>query len=387
MLRLFDYADIFVNLLKLKVLRRFTAAPAPRVLAYTVTWRCNCACDMCGIKNVDGALKNRKMELNAGDISRIFSDPLLRNLDLIRFTGGEPFLKEDFTDIVEAIIEKTKTKIYYITTNGFFSRRIFAFLERLAPKTANLAIQVSLDAIGKAHDDIRKLPGLYDKVMETLAGLSRLRKKHNFTFGVNQTVTPGTLGFIEGISGVCRKFKCDHKIYVAYEAHESDILEGGRLEREPCLMSKPERSVITNLYSRIEEHYRKKGEKKGALFSPVNLWDAVERYILLGSKNRLLEGRAFPNPACLAMFFYLRLLPDGRVMPCTLKPKTIGNLKNQTFGKVWNSSLARDMRSEVKKCPGCWVECDIVPNVVYSFDIVKEMCKRLCRSNLFRIGR
>ena len=123
MFSLTDYFDIGINLLKTKCLRKFNVAPSPRVIAYTVTWRCNAACDMCGIKDVDRKLKNKEYELTAKDISTIFRDPLLRKLDLIRFTGGEPFLKEDFTDIVEEIIKNTKTKIYYVTTNGYYSQK------------------------------------------------------------------------------------------------------------------------------------------------------------------------------------------------------------------------------------------------------------------------
>lgn len=375
MLSAADYLDIFINLLKARALRKFNLAPAPRVIAYTTTWRCNAACDMCGIKNVDRNLKNGEKELGVKDISRIFRDPLLKKLDLIRFTGGEPFLKEDFADIVDEIIKNTRTKIYYITTNGFYSRRIRDFVKRLAPKTPNLVIQVSLDAIGELHDNIRKVPGLYDKVIETLEGLKGLKNRYSFTYGINQTVTPKTVRYLGEISALSRKFECDHKPYLAYEAHESDILEGERLSPRPALLSNPKKDVVNSLYDRIEEHYKKEKKEKGVSFTPENLWGLIEKSILLGSKNRILKGHEFPNPACLAMFFYLRLLPDGTVMPCTLRPKPIGNLKNQTFTEVWNSRAARDMRHEIRNCKGCWVECDITPNVMYSFDILKEICK------------
>ncbi len=381
MLSVADYLDIATSVLKVKSLRRFNFAPRPRIIAYTVTWRCNAACDMCGVKNVDRSLKNKEKELNAHDISRIFSDPFLKNLDLIRFTGGEPFLKEDFADIVEEIIKNTRTKIYYITTNGFYTHRIHDLVKRLAPETANLTVQISLDAIGKPHDDIRKVPGLYDRVIKTLEGLKELKSNYRFNFGINQTVTSQTAPFIEEISALSRKFGCGHKLYLAHEAHESDILEGENLEKEPALLSKPKKDEIKALYERIERH-RKKQRQRNKLFSVDNLWTVIEKSVLLGSKNRILESRAFPNPDCLAMFFYLRFLPDGRVMPCTMKPKAIGNLKEKTFTKIWKSKAAACMRSEVRKCPGCWVECDIVPNIAYSLDVIGEMCKELYKLKL-----
>ncbi len=375
MISISDSFDILAGLLKIKYFGKLNSAPAPRIIAYTVTWRCNAACDMCGIKNVDRNAKDKKQELSVGDVHKIFKDPLLRKLDLIRFTGGEPFLKEEFIDIVDEIIKNTRTKIYYITTNGFYSEKIFDLVRRLAPKTNNLVIQVSLDAPGEIHDNIRKVPHLYEKVMHTLEGLKILRNKYKFSFGVNQTVTPKTVRYIDEISILCKKFGCDHKIYVAQEAHESDILGGEKVKPELILFGNPGKDQIKNLYDRIGEHYRRLKRNKNIIFSPENLWKVIEKNIILGAENRLIHNRAFPNPRCLAMFFYLRLLPDGKVMPCTLKPRTIGNLKDQTFTEVWRSKKANDMRSEIRNCKGCWVECDIVPNITYSFDTIKGLYK------------
>ena len=377
MISLTSYFDAFWNLLVTKSLRRFNFAARPRIIAYTVTWRCNAGCEMCGIKNVDKSLKNKDKELTAADIARIFKDPLLRKLDLIRFTGGEPFLKEDFTDTVEAIINNTKTKIYYITTNGFYSEKIFDFVRRLAPKTNNLVIQVSLDAIGKVHDDIRKIPGLYDKIIYTLEGLHKLQENYNFSFGVNQTITPETFSHLEKVSDLCKNLNCDHKVYLAHETHESDIMEGDKHDSQLSLIDKPDKEMLELLYKKVERHYNQLENKRSNLQISEILWDILQKHVLEGSKNRLLEDRKLPNPPCLAMFFYLRLLPDGTVMPCTLKPNAVGNLKEETFQKIWNSKIAQEMRKEVRNCEGCWVECDIAPNLIYSFVVIKDIAKRL----------
>ncbi len=303
MISITDCFDILRGLLKIKYFERLNSVPAPRIIAYTVTWRCNAACDMCGVRNVDRNAKNKKQELSVGDVHKIFKDPLLRKLDLIRFTGGEPFLKEDFIDIVDEIIKNTRTKIYYITTNGFYSEKIFDLVRRLAPKTNNLVIQVSLDAPGEIHDNIRKVPHLYEKVMHTLEGLKILRNKYKFSFGVNQTVTPKTAGYIDEISLLCKKFGCNHKIYVAQEAHESDILGGEKFKPELELLSNPGKDEIKNLYDRIEEHYKRMKRNSNSIFSPENLWKIVEKNIILGAKNRLIHNRAFPNPDGLGIFF------------------------------------------------------------------------------------
>ncbi|MDD5440440.1 MAG: radical SAM protein [Candidatus Omnitrophica bacterium] len=363
-----------------RLLRSLDRPPSPRVIAYTVTWRCNAGCPMCGIKDVDRALKNREIELTASDAARIFSDKALKQLDLIRFTGGEPFLKEDFTDIVEAIISRTKTKIYYITTNGFYSDAVFSFIERLCPKTDNITVQVSLDAGSEQHDRIRKLPGLYDRAVGTLQGLKRLHKKYAFAFGINQTISRDTVSSIPALSELAAQLGCDHKLYLMHEVHESDILKGSGLGKElrlDGLDPQRETSTARALYDTIESYYRDGRRKDRYIPFSERLWEGIQDTVLEGSKNRTLNGTAVPNPACLALFFYFRLLPDGTVMPCTLKPQPIGNLKTQGFSEVWHSTGAKALRRDVKKCAGCWVECDIVPNLIYSLGGGMKMLKNL----------
>jgi Fe-coproporphyrin III synthase len=84
-------------------------------------------------------------------------------------------------------------------------------------------------------------------------------------------------------------------------------------------------------------------------------------------------GRAIPNPPCFSLFYYFRLLPDGLIMPCTLKPRAIGDLRKNTFTEIWQSKEAEKMRLEIKNCKGCWVECDIVSNIVYSLNTVRKI--------------
>ena len=373
MLKVNDYLDILSSLFKGKVLRALNKPCAPRIIAYTVTWRCNAGCEMCGIRNVKDDLKSKEKELTPSDISRIFKDPLLKKLDLIRFTGGEPFLKEDFTEIVDEIIKNTNTKIYYITTNGFYMDRIEKFVKKLSPKTKNLVIQVSLDAIGKTHDDIRKIPDLHKKAIETLEVLKKLSKDHSFSFGVNQTITLDTVNHIEDISILCKRLGCDHKVYMAHETHESDIMEGDKLTNKLSLFSNPDINKAKMLYKTIEEHYERECSRDNKTSLPETLWKVTEREILKGSKNRVLMGRAIPNHACFSLFYYFRMLPDGLIMPCTLKPKVIGDLKKNTFTEIWKSKEAEKMRLEVKRCKGCWVECDIVSNIVYSVNTARKV--------------
>jgi MoaA/NifB/PqqE/SkfB family radical SAM enzyme len=102
----------------------------------------------------------------------------------------------------------------------------------------------------------------------------------------------------------------------------------------------------------------------------------AKRYYLEGIRNRILEGKADPNPACVALGSHMRLLPDGTVPVCQFNSRIIGDLKKEGFKDVWRGEEAERQRRWVRNCPGCWAECEVLPNGLYSGDIFARLFRR-----------
>lgn len=98
----------------------------------------------------------------------------------------------------------------------------------------------------------------------------------------------------------------------------------------------------------------------------------AKRYYYRGIRNRVLHGRAAPNPPCVALHSHLRLYPNGDVPTCQFNSRQLGNLRRQTFAEVWSGARTREQRAWVRACPGCWAECEVLPNAVYSGDLLVE---------------
>jgi MoaA/NifB/PqqE/SkfB family radical SAM enzyme len=95
-----------------------------------------------------------------------------------------------------------------------------------------------------------------------------------------------------------------------------------------------------------------------------------KRYYLAGLRDRLRSvDDPKPRPKCVALRSHLRLLPDGSVPVCQFNTETIGNLLTQSFDEIWTSASAHSSRAWVDACSGCWAECEVVPNAMYSGDI------------------
>src|SRR5262249_54007011 len=91
-------------------------------------------------------------------------------LDVVRITGGEPFLREDLLSVAEAIAHASQPSVVHITTNGSFPDRVRQFVTRFWARE-RLEIMVSLDGLAEEHDKSRGPEVTYAKAFETIRAL------------------------------------------------------------------------------------------------------------------------------------------------------------------------------------------------------------------------
>lgn len=373
------YLDLPTRVIKTNFFYALNRPVKPTVVAFKVTYRCNMRCSMCGNFS---RMHDYEKELTASDINRAFTDPYLKDFDVIRITGGEPFLKEDLNEIICAMHKNVNCKFYFITTNCTLIERVEDLIRNLIPKGLTLIIQVSLDSLGKEHDEIRKVKGAGKLVVENLIRLIKLREKYNFFLGINQTVSAKNITKIKEMNEFCQNNNIDHMLLLASKYHESDEkadFESFNSDFELHEhMNYKEINEFYNSLKEIENHTYKK-----AFYNLLRHF--TESYIHYHAKNRLLLNYVSPLPKCMAYFNYFRITPDGAVIPCTLRSGlTIGNLKELSFGEMWNSSKARKYRNVIRSCQGCWVHCDIIPSIPYSLHFYKWAASSLDSFNILK---
>lgn len=364
--------DFPYKFLKTNLLYTLNKPTKPKVVVYKVTNRCNMHCFMCGNFNKE---HDSQSELTAEDINRAFSDPYLKNLDIIRFTGGEPFIKKDLKDIIHTIYKNTNCKFYFITTNCTFIEKIEDLVRSVVPEGITLNFQVSLDSIGEEHDEIRGLKGASKIVLENLKHLKNLREKYHFSIGINQTVSLKNIKKVREVNEFCRSNDFVHMLLLASQYHESDERKDFEDFNSNFLLHEPiNKEDLQCFYNTLEEMENKTYHK--TLYEKVR--HLTENYIHYHAKNRLLRDYMSPLPKCMAYFNYLRILPDGAVIPCSLRSGlSIGNLKEQSFREMWRSVKADTYRKIIKNCQGCWVQCDIIPSIPYSLHFYKWIVSNL----------
>ena len=121
------------------------ARAAPFCLWFELTRRCNLKCDYCGQPDVIGS-----QELPVSELRCMFEAFAICGVFEIRFTGGEPTIRQDFTDIVESA--SGAGLFVSVNTNGVISTDR---LDQMLLLPISLYI-VSLDGPSDVHNSIRK---------------------------------------------------------------------------------------------------------------------------------------------------------------------------------------------------------------------------------------
>src|SRR5262249_48806246 len=118
--------------------------PRPSFCTYLVCNRCNARCGMC-----DSWKLPRGYELSPDEVALVFSK--IGSLDAVRLTGGEPFLRDDFLEVAEAVMNASDPRTLHVTTNGSFPDRVESFARRFS-RPKRLHVMVSFDGLAAEHD-------------------------------------------------------------------------------------------------------------------------------------------------------------------------------------------------------------------------------------------
>jgi MoaA/NifB/PqqE/SkfB family radical SAM enzyme len=329
------------------------------MLTHVVTFSCNARCIMC-----DSWRKSAKGDLELAEIETIYR--ALPELDAVRLTGGEPFVRKDLPRIAELVEQHLRPLLLHITTNGFLTDRIVSFVEQRDKKTP-LQLLVSLDGFGSKHDQVRGRPNAWKRTLATLEALAPRQKELGLSLAVNQTVVDadGVEQFAK-LAPMLRQMTVRHQLVVAYAESATYSVQ---TEREVP----PEHDGHYQLFGELSP------DTASRLLRVANhsLCDypiaerMVKGYYLTGLGNRLLNDIGRPKPKCVALGAHMRLLPNGDVPTCQFNTRAVGNLRDDPFSTVWSGAAAAVQRDWVAKCPGCWAECEVVPNALYSGDLFR----------------
>jgi len=111
-------------------------------------------------------------DLTPEELHRVLSNRLFSRVRHAGISGGEPSLRKDLPQCLDAILDTLpRLRSLSITTHGFQWRRWADFLPRFQQRCAAhgvaFRLNCSLDGVGPVHDQIRGIPGAFDRTLKT----------------------------------------------------------------------------------------------------------------------------------------------------------------------------------------------------------------------------
>lgn len=254
------------------------------------------------------------------------------SLKYINVSGGEPFLREDIVEIVRNLKQAAPKAKIIISSNGFLTEKI---IEKMKQMPKGIGIALSLDGIGKMHDEIRGIPQAFEKVENTLKAL----KRNGFT-NIRLAFTVGTLNV--GHLGRVYDFAEKHGVELTLAfAQSSDFYFGGKENFE-----NPDKKILKEQF----EYLIRKELSKFKIKRWLRAYFAYGIYSLATKNEQLLYSPAGED------YFFLDVF--GNIYPSVIHNHIMGNIAKKDFSEIWFSKQADEARKEVQKdTKPAWMIC------------------------------
>jgi MoaA/NifB/PqqE/SkfB family radical SAM enzyme len=288
-------------------------------LFFFVTSQCNARCSFCfNLENVENWSSRKPQELTLAEVTALARK--MKRLPYINLSGGEPFVRRDLADIVEAFYRHAHTQWVTIPTNAALTRHVIDGVREILVRCPSLflTIQVSLDSIGEDHDRSRQIKGGFESLADTLGELAHLRDRFsNLRIQIGTVVGDFNAARLREISAYCKtNFQYDQQMFSLIRDKDQRISHDD--------------SHLLSLY----HEFVIESEREEWRMMRRSLWGRVVRALQGVTYQDYLDikrSERFIRP-CHATRKFATLYDDGQVSPCDVLPSAkLGNIRDHDY--------------------------------------------------------
>lgn len=309
-------------------------APSNLLLQWHITERCNLRCAHCYQNNYARNELSFENLLNILEQFTTLLATLTERCDKpipahITVTGGEPFARSDFLDLLAIFAAHHAQFSFAILTNGSFIDATMAQrLKKLAPRF----VQVSLEGSETTHDKIRGKGSF----AQTIAAIKHLRRERIVTM-ISFTAHRTNFREFAAVAKIGRQLRVN-KVWA-----DRLIPWGSGSNLREQIMSPAETQSF------FEIMYQSQQQAKRAWFHKTDI--AMHRAL----QFLVAGGRPY---RCTAGDSLLTVQSNGDLYPCRRMPIRVGNLLETSLLELYdNTQLFHQLRQPQptdKKCQTCF---------------------------------
>ena len=172
-------------------LLQFSSDKKP-VVVWNVTRRCNLKCVHCYSHSED---RDYSGELTFDQGIELLNDLSSFGVPVVLFSGGEPLIRPDLLDLMKHASSRGMRAV--ISTNGTL---IDGKMAKSLKEVGLSYVGISLDGLEKTHDEFRRIPGTYSRVIRAIKNCKENGLKVGLRFTVNKRnfrEIPGVFDLVE----------------------------------------------------------------------------------------------------------------------------------------------------------------------------------------------
>lgn len=298
----------------------YRAHTLPLKLHLDLTFRCPLKCLHCYVSGENA------QEMTTHEVKHVLSDARRLRVFVLLISGGEPMLRDDLFEILEAA-RRLHFYIHLKTTGIYLGEKEVKKFARLGPIRVDLSVH---GASPETHDRFVGMRGAFQKTVAAF----ELLQKYGVRTGIRTNIVAANVAEAAKIESVFCGPNVDFKqgLLLFSRRDGKRPFENLELSDQDCLriLSKP-----------MEQH--------------------------------ALPPFDFERPLCGAAALTLYVGPDGTIFPCTLWPEPIGNAREREgLRKAFYGERAREIRAmrqgDRVQCLDCPVNaiCPFCPGESYA---------------------
>ena len=289
----------------------------PLAISHQITNRCMCKCQSCLWTHNDWR------DVPTEQVKEFYAQAGNKGFAVLAITGGEPFLRKDLGELVRFAKEKAGMSVILFTTGYFLEKRMHEVLPWVD------VLILSLDSAKRErHDEIRGLPGLYDRLMS--AARAARTNYPDLSIHLNCCVQKGVEEEIDDLVGIAEELGVKISFDVITEARNGS--DGDAFTSTNAALP------LAELSATCADLGRRK--KQGA---PIV------------NSERYFDYHAQGQPGYRCHLPKLVLCVDGRgnVEDCLDLNKPIANIKESSLKEILAKPRMRQLRCDAEACSSC----------------------------------
>ncbi len=296
----------------------------PSLVSWNLTRLCNLRCPHCYLS----AGKKATDELTTTECLALLDEMQALGTEMVILTGGEPLLRKDIYQLARSASERGLWVV--MGTNGVLVN------DRVAQKMIECGVKgvgISIDSLDPdRHNSFRGGPNAWEHSVRAL----EVCKANGLEVLVQTTVMDMNRDEIPQLIEFARaKGAWSFNLYF--------LVQTGRGQRMSDLSAGDTESLLTDLVE-VQEAYRPMLVR--AKCAPQFKRIAYET-----------GGGGLESGGCMAGTHYCRITPSGDVTPCPYMDVSAGNIREQSFTEIWQSSpvltALRDPSRLKGRCGSC----------------------------------